>query len=176
MLKSNDFFKREGFSLVEAIVAGTIAILVITAATALFLTNSNLISGHFVRSLAKIHYQTVIDQIGSTVRNAYSIGSRLPDTGTVMASSDSIFLFDSLGNKAGGYKRVGTSLREWNGSKFVDFKVGSKNIQLDTGSGKLFSITPSRRRVVLNLNIIGMDGSLRDTVRSNRESFKCRNY
>jgi hypothetical protein len=66
---------------------------------------------------------------------------------------------------------------EWNGTQFINFKVGGNNIQvLNVGAGKTFTIAPTRRSVTLNLNVFGINGTVSDTMRSSGETFECRNY
>jgi len=167
---------NKGFTLIEALVAGIISVFVLIVAITVFNMNSNQISGSLVRSLTKMQYQTVIDQIGRNVRLASSIDSHLPDTGAVVSPYDTIWLFDSLGARFAGYMRNGTALKEWkNGIGFVNFTVGSKNIQV-LSVGNTFTIAPTRRSVTLNLNVFGVNGAVSDTMRSSGETFECRNY
>lgn len=166
-----------GFSLVEALVAGIISIFVLLTAITVFNMNTKQIAGSFVRSVTKMQYQTVIDQIGKNVRLASSVGLHLPDTGAVVSPSDTIWLFDSLGARFAGYVRSGTALMEWHETQFINFTVGSKTIQvLDVGTNNTFTIAPTRRSVTLNLNVFGVNGTVSDTMRSSGETFVCRNY
>lgn len=168
----------KGFTLVEALVAGLLSVFVIWVAVALFSMNAKQVSGSFVRSLTNMQYQTVIEQIGSKVRKASVISSnstKVLDASGAEIQSDTIFLFDTtLAGLFGGYCRVGTALKEWNGAQFINFKVGTKNIKAQD-TGKTFKIMPDRKSVLLNLFVIGVDGSTTDTMKSNGENFKCRN-
>lgn len=176
--------KSQGFSLVEAIVAGAITIGVLLTLTALFIMNSRQVSGSFGRSLTNLQYQTVVEQIGANIQRALIVSSsRSPviDASGNAISSDSLFLFDSTAGSAGtffsAYRRIDTLLMEWNGTQFINFKVGNKNIKvLNTGSSNTFTIAPDRRGVVLNLSVYGRNGSSSDTSYSSREAFKCRHY
>ena len=168
---------RRGFTLIEALVAGIISVFVLLTAITVYNMNTNQISGSMVRSLTKMQYQTVIDQIGRNVRLASSIDSHLSDTGVVVSPYDTIWLFDSLGTCFAGYVRNVNALMEWNGTQFINFKVGSKNIQvLDVGAGNTFTIAPTRRSVTLKLSVFGVNGTVSDTMRSSGETFECRNY
>jgi hypothetical protein len=176
--KSTTLLDASGFTLVEAIVSGVLSLLVLLAAVAVFMMNSKQVSGGFVSSVAKLQYQTVIDQIGLKVRRSSVISStnqNILDAGGAAILCDQIFLFDLTGN-CGGYQRAGTALQQWNGTQFVNFTVGSRNVQVkDVGATNTFTIAPDRKSVQVNLTVICVDGKSKDTMYSNKETFKCRN-
>ena len=176
-MKLTELFKPKGFTLVEAIVSGAISIFVVLAAIALFKMNANQISGSTVRSLTKMQYQTAIDAIGAMARKATLISqtdANFTDNDTFADSSNAVYFLDTSGTVLGGFRRNGNFLREYKGGVFTNFKVGSKNIQIDT-TKSLFEISADRKSVVLNLTVFGMDGSSKDTVLSKKEKFQCRN-
>jgi Tfp pilus assembly protein PilW len=170
---------NEGFTLVEAVVAGVLSVLVLLTLVALYIMNMQQISGVSARSLSRVQYQTVIEQIGRTVRTASMIGTNQTDyAGTVASPYDTIFLFDTSGTVVGGYCRITTSLKEWNvaGAAFVPFKTGNNNVQVtNTGAQTTFTISSSRRSVQLNLSVFNVAGSTKDTFSSKGELFQCRN-
>jgi Tfp pilus assembly protein PilW len=177
-MRPSALFDCKGFTLVEALVAGIISTVVIAAAVALYLMNMNQISGSFVRSLTRMQYQTVIDQIESKARQATVIQtSNDPNfiaTDIIEHATDVIYFIGDTGNILGGYQHATDSLKEWNGTMFVPFKVGNKNIKL-LNAGSAFTIRPDRKSVLLNLSVIGISGSSSDTMLSKGETFQCRN-
>ena len=172
---------NEGFTLVEAMVAGVLSVLVLLTLVALYIMNMQQISGVSARSLSRVQYQNVIDQIGRSVRVASMIGTSNPDNaGTVASPYDTIFLFDTGGTVVGGYCRAptSTSLKQWDTTTdaFVPFKGGNNNVQVtNTGAQTTFTISSSRKRVWLNLSVFCVAGSTKDTFSSKRELFQCRN-
>jgi hypothetical protein len=169
---------NEGFTLVEGLVAGVLSVLVLLTLFALYSMNMKQISGVSARSMARIQYQTVIDQIGRTVRGASMIGTSNPDyDGTVDSPYDTIFLFDTSGTVVGGYCRTTTSLKERKGAAFVPFDAGNDtDVKVtNTGANTTFTIFPNRKIVRLNLSVFYVNGSTRDTFSSKGELFQCRN-
>jgi hypothetical protein len=176
-MRHAEIYNGNGFTLIEALVAGLLSVLVLLTAFALFSMNSRQISGTSVRTQTRLQYQTVINQIGRTVRGAAIIGMSDPDNGNVTNPSESICLFDSGGTFMGGYKRVGTSLKEWkSGSGWVGFKVGNDSVKVASVAGdSAFVISPDKKSVLVRLNIYGVRGPTSDTFFSKRELLRCRN-
>jgi hypothetical protein len=173
------FFDRKGITLVEAIVAGALSIFVLLTGMAVYKMNADQIRGSFLRSLTRMQYQTVIDQIERYARQATVILSsndpNFYDTDTAAKSVDAIYFIDGAGATLGGYQRSNTILKELKGS-FTPFKVGRDTVHvLDVGTDNTFSIAGNRKSVRLNLSVFGTDGSLIDTMVSKRETFVCRN-
>lgn len=169
-------FDRKGFTLVEAIVAGTLSVFVLLIAMALYRMNADQIRGSFLRSLTRMQYQTIIEQIESNARQATAI---LPfndrnsfRTDTSAETTNVIYFLSDTGATLGGYQRSGNILQELKGG-FTNFKVGNKTFQVDTV--KPFIVQGDRKSVQLNLTVFGADGSLKDTVSSKGEKFTCRN-
>lgn len=167
---------RHGFTLVEGIVAGALSLFTIVTAMALYKMNADQIRGSFIRSMTRMQYQTLIEQIESDARQAKVVlttsGATTFDTDTAAKTSDAIYFFDGSGNTLGGYRRVGTILREPDSI----FRVGGRTVRVvDVGTNNTFSIAGDKKSVTLNLSVFGVDGSLRDTVTSKRETFVCRN-
>jgi hypothetical protein len=178
-MQLSTLFNRKGVTLVEAIVAGALSIFVLLTAMAIYKMNADQIRGSFLCSLTRMQYQTVIEQIERHARQAKVIlssnASDFIDTAITPKSADVIYFIDGTGATLGGYKRSGTILKELKGS-FTPFKVGSDTVHvLDVGTDSTFTIAGDKKSVRLNLSVFSVDGSLKDTMVSKRETFVCRN-
>jgi Tfp pilus assembly protein PilW len=179
-MRRKAYLNDSGFSLIEALVAGILSVIVLLAVVSLFFMNNQQIMGSSVRSKTRLQYQTVVDEIGRNVRAAAFVENVNPDLtaiGTQIAS-EVIYLFDNTGTLVAGYQRTNPYLKEWSGGAFVPFRVGKDTVRVTplAGAGDTaFTISANRKNVQLKLDIYNVNGAQRDTFFSQGESFKCRN-
>jgi len=166
---------HNGFSLIEALVAGVISVLVLAVLGTLYQMNLAQTSGGVLNTRLQMQYQTVVEQIGYHAHEACWVGARSTDDPTLTGAQDRIYLFNTSGIKIGGYKRLNTDLQEFDTASltFHSFTVGGGNVQVTSTSG--FIIAPDRKSVTMNLSVFSASGSRTDTALTIGEVFSCRN-
>jgi len=172
---------RNGFTLTEVVVSAVIAVFVgISIFTMVQLSVSQSSKGT-LHSMSNIRYENVIQQIAYSIRRsncALKYGEAWPPDSFVQDTNVSaIYLKSAAGNDTGGYQINSGILQERvlsSGSwVWQNFNIGDSAVTIT--SGCRFTLTSDRKRVGVVLNIMCVNGKLRDTIFSRRESYLCRN-
>jgi hypothetical protein len=168
---------RGAFTLIEAIVSAAIAAVVGVVLITLLLLNNRAVTDGALNSKNQIICEAVADQIGYTTRQANKV---LADNETWSSSAHganvsvtAIFIYDKFGTVTGGYKVDGTSLKEWIGGAWQNFRVGTDNVKVVNTS--TFGLSEDRKSLTLNLSVISTFFTTSDTALSKQERYLCRN-
>ena len=165
------------FTLVEAIVAAAIGIFLGAIMIIMFQLNNRAVSDGALSSKNELLYQTVIDQIGYNARRANMILADNETWASVVHGSvigvKTIVMYNKFGNVIGKYQVDGTSLKEWVGGTWQDFRIGVDYVKV--GNSSTFNLSQDRKSLVLNISVISSYRNTRDTVLSKQEMYLCKN-
>jgi competence protein ComGC len=173
------YSSNRGFSLVEALVAGTISLLVLATLFTIFQMNMAQVSHGATNSKVQMQYQIVINEIERNVRKASRLNnSRTFPTinNTTVCRTNVMYMFDIEGNWTIGYKTGDVSFKQFDPPNTTSYSViiGGDTVKI-INTDSLFIIDPSMKKVTVNLLIISSSGSVSDTAYPKRETFSCRN-
>jgi len=176
--RSTRIINARGFTLVEAIVASAVSVVVGAVMLTILQMNNNGVSNGALNARIQMQYETVVSQISQNARFANVVltsSESWPPAANAAAATgiSQIDVYNAIGTKTGGYKIVGTALQEYVGATWINFKVGPNAVQVTSGSG--FSLTADRKWLTLNLSVFSTFLSLKDTALSKREAYICRN-
>ena len=178
---------RNGFTLVEGIVAGAIASVIALSAFTLFQMTTQQSRAGMVHSMLNIKYENAVEQLCASIRRSNCVlqtGEAWPPVTDLIEVTgiSTIFLHNAAGNDAGGYQITAAGIlqeRVFTGATWVwqNYQIGNATINVSTSApaSSNFSLSADRKTVTLNLNVIDLFGGARDTVFSRGEVFLCRN-
>lgn len=169
--------------MVEMVVAAAIMVVVgAVMITILSLSSSQVKSS--IRSMKMcMGYDIAVSDIGQSVRSAqFALNSTdpYPPTASAACTVSTMFMRSPTGAVIAGYNITNTyRLQEYDvaTSAWKDFKINpaDSTITLTSSPTSNFIISPSRKVVTLNLNVYVNYGGAKDTLKSGKESFLCRN-
>jgi hypothetical protein len=166
-----------GFTLMECLVAGSVASIVGTILLSMLQMNSQQTSDGALNAKVQMHYETAIAQISATARRANVIlsqGESWPPLWNVNPlSTSTIMMYDNTGAPIGGYRVSGIMLQEYIHGSWRNFRNGTNDIQVVSGSA--FSLSGDRKWLTVNLSVFAVYTGLKDTVTSKQEVLLCRN-
>lgn len=160
----------------ESIVACLIAVIVGGITFTVFQMADQLVGNGGISTKINMHYGIVIMQIGKSIRGSNAvmeIQTWPPAANGTPTTTSVIYLYSITGTQTGGYKVNGTTLQEFLAGSWQNFMIGSSAVQVTASSN--FSLSGDRETVTLGLNVFSTYRSLKDTVTSKQESYKCRN-
>jgi type II secretory pathway pseudopilin PulG len=183
-------FGQRGFSLVEAIVAGAIAVIIATVMLTLFQVNGQSASRGGLNAMIQMQYETALSQIGQTARKANAVLQTAPAIEgwsislklAAVSNVSQITMFDTSGAAIGGYEICASGgeavLKErLSDGSWTNFKVGSKDVRVSSQSN--FSLSADRKWLTVNIAVISSTGpsagAICDTAPAKGEVFQCRN-
>ena len=179
--RSTRITDEQGFSLVEALVAAVLSLLVGAVMVTIIQMNSNGTMNGALNTMIQMQYETVVSDICEKTRFADVVlggGEAWPaaTNAAPIANTNKIMLYNTAGAVIGGYQIVSTTtLQEYDLAlaNWKNFHVGSKDVTVTAGSG--FSLTGNRQWLTLNINVSSTFMTLTATSLSKQELFLCRN-
>lgn len=165
-----------GFTLVETIVAGLIAVIIGSVTFTVFQMANSLVQSGGINTKNQMQYSIVVMQIGKSIRGANTVIENQtwpPASNASGVNTQTIYLFNSSGVQTGGYRVSSTNLQELVSDTWQNFMVGPSAVLVTAASN--FSLTGDKKWVTLGLNVFSTFRTLKDTVTSKQEVFTCRN-
>jgi hypothetical protein len=178
---------RNGFTLIEGIVAGAIASGIALSAFTLFQMTTQQSRAGMVHSMLNIKYENAVEQICASIRRSNSVlqtGEVWPPAAGLVEVNEipAIFLYNAAGNDAGGYQITDAGIlqeRVFTGGEWgwQNYQIGNASVTVSTTppAPSNFRLSADRKIVTLNLNFIDLFGGINETVYSRREVLLCRN-
>jgi hypothetical protein len=165
-----------GFTLVEALVASSLSIIIGSILYTILQMSNQLVGNGGLNTKVQMQYGIVVMQIGKSVRGANKVIENQtwpPASNAPALSTQTIYLFSTTGVQTGGYRINGTTLQELISGTWQNFVIGSSTVQVTAASN--FSLSGDKAWVTLGVNVFSTYRALKDTVSSKQEAFECRN-
>jgi len=169
-----------GFTLVEAIVASAVSVVVGVVMLTILQMNNNGVSNGALNARIQMQYETVVSQIGRSARFANVVlttseGCPPAANAAPAAGITAINMFNDDCKCIGGFQIVSTTLQEYDTITLAwkNFRVGASDVQVTPSSS--FSLTGDRKWLTLNIAVFSTFLSLKDTAVSKQEVFVCKN-
>jgi type II secretory pathway pseudopilin PulG len=175
---------EKGFTLVESLVAGSIAAIIGVGMVSIIYMVGQQVSESSRNLKLLSEYDIVVAQIGRDAHNASAVLADLetyPPGNLAAVDTPTIYMFNKNVSKTipvAGYKITGTppTLQyltppsTWN-----DFKILSSDPAVQVTAASDFRLASNRTSVTLNLNVVITYKGKTETVTSSQELFTCRN-
>ena len=171
-----------GFTLVEAIVASAIAVVVGVVMLTILQMNNQGVSNGALNARIQMQYETVVAQISRDARFANVVLDGTTSESCPLAAGavpkagiTAVKMFDDDCHWIAGYQIVGTTLQEYvtTTNAWINFRVGPNEVTVTPASS--FSLTADRKWLTLNIAVFSSFASLKDTAVSKKEVFVCKN-
>lgn len=169
---------QSGFTLVEALVAGLVAVIVAGVVFVIYVMYDTELRETAVLGKLQRQYDNVTDQISLDVRRSAHVlkyaGESYP---AVPDTVDTVFLADTNGVDVGRYLLGGDTLFEWTGGSWQPFTSGGLGggvVEVD-GASSGFILNALRDQVGVRVRIKTTDRDSTYYLDPRKDAFKCRN-
>jgi hypothetical protein len=172
--------QKNGFTLVEAIVAGTIAAIIGGFTVTLIYMVGSQSTQSSLQMKILMQYEIAFGQIAKVTRNSHFVlaeGETCPPWNSAALTTNAIKTYTIAGVPTGGFKINGTTLQEWSltANQWVDFKINPADSGVKVLSASGFTLSPSRTDVTLSVSVVATTKGTKDTITSGQELIACRN-
>jgi type II secretory pathway pseudopilin PulG len=178
-----------GFTLVEAIVAAIVSVVLGGVILTIFKMNNDGVKDGAVNAKVQAQYETAMAEIGANVRKASAVLDAnatpiegFPPAATLTTTSTSkIVMVDGNNNKFRGFWVDNGVLKEcaagWNNADYIPFKVGAwSTLSVPcVPNCNRFQLSSDRKTLTVSMSVTGTFSGNTATAPARGEVFTCRN-
>lgn len=173
--------RANGFTLVEAIVAGIISVIIAAIGITVFIMYNRQLRESMAMAKLQRQYENIAEQIGHNVRTANRVlktGDDLVNPPTPLDTAGcndvkTIALYDKDLTQIAGYSVSTGTFREWKNGGLEDYVAGGGVVYVDIDESR-FVLTALRDEVEVYLRLIDV-GKVTTYLQPRKDAFKCRN-